>query len=892
MNRFIFGFCISSLIGLLWPVIPSPWCLPFLLLLALFCLFQAPRLSGAFFAVFWVSIYFYSLDFQFSVTPKTNKTFTAEIVSLVNDNRDWISLDVRVIEPKLTNINLSGLFKTITGDQVYRLTWQQAPKVALGQIWQFDAKLKPITSIANQGGFNQQRYYINRHIVAKGRVKQASLLSYQPSLRQRWLTKFATITPNITNGDLLLALLFGDKSQISDQRWQQLRQTGTGHLIAISGLHLSVVFGLVFGLCFAIFTRVKWVQIVIGKFHLQYGMFAINLALTAAVLSALGYAYLAGFAVATQRALFMLIFLVLFSVLKQHHSVWQRLMYALSGVLLIDPLSMLSAGFWLSFIALVVILRFVDTSATHAHKLPSDIHWRNKITGYIGVLWSIQWRLALVLGLLQTLLFGTLSVHSIWINLIVVPWFSLVVIPIVLGSFLIWLMLSPLMLSTSISPVSIFNLSSVDELNSDSVFFILADKLLVPFSQLLTWSNDFSYNIVHVSESWIVASVFSLLGGMLLLTFRWGINGVFKQIASYLFSGIKSIFNQPRQSNQVVQYHVMILLIILVMNMPLMLLGFSKISPMVNTAQPSDAFEWNGPIYLHVLDVAQGSAIVLQQQHRAILYDTGASFGSFSYAERAILPFLQARGISELDYLVISHDDNDHNGGLATMLKAFPNTQLITNNRRTLNLQAPTLEHHSISNCHPARRQWGRVQIITLADHLGSNKDNNQSCVIMLHIEFENDHLQAVSQGADYSSKTNNKPAPPRIDRIFTVLLTGDIEAQREQSLLLNKQQINADIVFVPHHGSRTSSTDNFIDAVSPQLAIVNAGFNNQYGFPKSDVMSRYQQRGINTLVSGEQGQISIKFQHTGYQISTYRNDLAPFWYNRLFRFGQIVKQE
>ncbi|UJF20853.1 DNA internalization-related competence protein ComEC/Rec2 [Shewanella sp. OMA3-2] len=872
MNRFIFGFCISSLIGLLWPVIPSQWCLPFLLLLALVCLFKAPRLSGAFFAVFWVSIYFYSLDFQFDVTPKTHNTFTAEIVSLVNDNRDWISLDVRVIEPKLTNINLSGLFKTLTGDPIYRLTWQQAPKVKLGQIWHFETKLKPITSIANQGGFNQQRYYINRHIVAKGRIKQASLLSYQPSLRQRWLTEFATVSPKIANGDLLLALLFGDKSQISAQRWQQLRQTGTGHLIAISGLHLSVVFGLVFGLCFVILTRVKFAQTVMGKLNLLYGMFAVHCALTVAVLSALGYAYLAGFAVATQRALFMLLFLVLFSLLKQHHSVWQRLMYALARVLFIDPLSMLSAGFWLSFIALAIILRFVDISAGHVSQLSSDVNWRDKIFAYIASLWSIQWRLALGLGVLQALLFGTLSIHSIWINLIVVPWFSLLVIPIALCCFMCWLMLSPLMLSASIY-------FSDDEPNLESVFFIVADKLLVPFSQLLTWSDDFSYNLVYVSESWVGAGVFSLLGWALLLTFSW----TFKR--SFRRSFNRSSFNRSVVIDiKARQRHLMILLVTILLNLPISLLVFSRISLMNSSDDQAQVSPLSGPIYLHVLDVAQGSAIVLQQQHRAIIYDAGAAFGDFSYAERAILPFLRARGITRLDYIVISHHDNDHSGGLIPMLTAFPNARLIADNGSELLTDSPNLNNPHISDCYPGLWQWGRVTMTSLADNLGSDKDNNQSCVMMLNIEFDNNVEQTSYQHPDTSSALTTK--------VFKVLLTGDIEAQREQSLILNKQQINADIVFVPHHGSRTSSTDNFIDAVSPQLAIVSAGFNNQYGFPKLDVMARYQQRGINTLVSGDQGQISIKFQHTGYQVNTYRNDLAPFWYNRLFRFGQIVKPE
>ena len=293
---------------------PPMWSLALILLLAFIFLKKAPLYSGAAFAVFWISIYFYSLDFQPRFTLQNKVTFTGEIVSLVNGDRDWISLDVRVIGPKLTNINLSDGVKGIPRDRLYRLTWQNPPLITVGQVWQFEnTRLKPITSIANQGGFNQQRFYIHRHIVAKGQVKQASLISFKPSIRQEWLSSFALVAPQLKNGDLLLALLFGDKSQISDMRWQQLRQTGTGHLIAISGLHLSVVFGLVFIGCFGVLTRFRFGQFILSKIHCQFGLFPLYASLAIATSMAWGYAYLAGYSVSTQRALIMLVLLVLLS---------------------------------------------------------------------------------------------------------------------------------------------------------------------------------------------------------------------------------------------------------------------------------------------------------------------------------------------------------------------------------------------------------------------------------------------------------------------------------------------------------------------------------------------------------------------------------------------------
>lgn len=154
MDRFIFGFCISCLSALLWPVLPAQWCLPYLLFFVVIFVRKAPSVSGVLFAVWWLSIYFYSLDFQPKMISNNKTTISAQIVSLVSGHRDWISADVRLIEPKLTSFNVSQLWRLPWADKHYRLTWQTPPEVRVGQIWQLDVKLKPITSIANQGGFN------------------------------------------------------------------------------------------------------------------------------------------------------------------------------------------------------------------------------------------------------------------------------------------------------------------------------------------------------------------------------------------------------------------------------------------------------------------------------------------------------------------------------------------------------------------------------------------------------------------------------------------------------------------------------------------------------------------------------------------------------------------
>ncbi len=149
------------------------------------------------------------------------------------------------------------------------------------------------------------------------------------------VTELTPVLVGIEGGDLLLALTLGERSLFSKARWQELRQSGNAHLVAISGLHLSVVAFWCYLLSFGALKR--WAP--------AYGRRNLVLASLAALLMALFYAYLAGFAIATQRALLMLFLLVLSSLMMRYASAWDRLLWALSCVLLIDPLAVSAAAF-------------------------------------------------------------------------------------------------------------------------------------------------------------------------------------------------------------------------------------------------------------------------------------------------------------------------------------------------------------------------------------------------------------------------------------------------------------------------------------------------------------------------------------------------------------------
>lgn len=696
-----------------------------------------------------------------------------EIISLVSQNSDWLSLDISTIKPNL-----------IFGPQAkLRLTWKAPPDVEVGQVWLFTLKPKSISSVLNQGGYNEQKQLISQHIVGKGSIIKAELIESHPSLRNRLITQLSPQLSTLPRGDILLALILGDKQLISQTRWQTLRQTGTGHLVAISGLHLSVVTAWIYA-C---------VLFALNRYAPSPSRRNLAFSLIISAGGAIFYAYLAGFAVSTQRALVMILLLIFLSLLKRFSSPWDRLLFALFIVLLIDPLSCLSAGFWLSFCALTIILYTLEA----APKPPALVEHTNFTMSFLGRVkqfWSIQWRLSLGLGLVQAILFGGVTAHSLWINLLMVPWFSFVVIPLAMAGFVLWWLSSLLGLPW----MGLFQLS---------------DWALIPYGKLLEISGHLPAHWQVVSDSVLAMGFFALLGGML-----W----------RYI----------PRQRQYWPWYGIVGCFFV-----PLILLFFWKWSSFKSST-------W----IVHLLDVRQGLAVVVEKDGRGLIYDTGAAFGDgFSYSERVIVPFLHAKSIQDIDYIIISHNDNDHAGGADVLAKAYPLAKWIGD-----------VPHLAGETCHPRQIEWQSLKLSIVSNTTMTG--NNGSCVLRID------------------------------DGQQSVLLTGDIEKEAEAVLVaqVKMQSISlaCQVLIAPHHGSNTSSTEAFIDVVIPELVIFPAGLNNRYRFPKPAVVERYQRRDISYLITGHEGQISVIFQQNGRVVKTYRRDLAPFWYNRLFRFGDLINPE
>jgi len=262
-----------------------------------------------------------------------------------------------------------------------------------------------------------------------------------------------------------------------------------------------------------------------------------------------------------------------------------------------------------------------------------------------------------------------------------------------------------------------------------------------------------------------------------------------------------------------------------------------------------------GELRLTVLDVGQGLAVVVRTRQHALVYDAGPAFTEqIDAGGRIVVPYLRAAGIVRLDGMIVSHDHSDHSGGAASVLQAIPVGWFASSLPRdnALNLAASRSRQCEAGD----RWQWDGVSFEFLypqrADYTeASGMDNDLSCV-----------LRIVSP---YGS----------------VLLPGDIEKRSEFRLFRTSVRLRADVLVAPHHGSRTSSTPEFVRAVAPGLTVFSVGYRNRFGHPHPAVNARYRGAGSRTLRTDMSGALLVAMDPSGVDVRGWRDIDRKYWFGR-----------
>lgn len=256
-------------------------------------------------------------------------------------------------------------------------------------------------------------------------------------------------------------------------------------------------------------------------------------------------------------------------------------------------------------------------------------------------------------------------------------------------------------------------------------------------------------------------------------------------------------------------------------------------------ALPGQSAPPHGHLDFALLDVGQGLAAVIRTQNHVLLYDTGPAFsGGLDTGETVVLPYLRQLGLRQIDTLVLSHADIDHRGGLDAVRMGIPVRQEIGTDS-------------GIACTAGMGWQWDGIGFEILHPPDSRWTGNDGSCVLR------------ITAGA------------------HALLLTGDIQSVAEQELLWTvPEKLAADVVVVPHHGSRSSSGLDFVSAVQPDLALVPAGWANRWGFPKPDVSARYEASGARIEVTGIHGALQFRMcpEHGVEQLTRWREQSRRLW--------------
>jgi competence protein ComEC len=238
-----------------------------------------------------------------------------------------------------------------------------------------------------------------------------------------------------------------------------------------------------------------------------------------------------------------------------------------------------------------------------------------------------------------------------------------------------------------------------------------------------------------------------------------------------------------------------------------------------------------GAARVTVLDVGQGLAVIVETRHHVLVYDAGPSFRTGSdTGQLVVVPFLQARGIRLVDRIAVSHDDDDHKGGVSSVLALMPTRRLTLGPSLHTGFGAAARVEQRESCQRGAAWNWDGVSFRWL--HPGARRferDNDNSCVLL------------VTAGG------------------HTVMVTGDIEAEAERDLLAAGTVPKVDVMVAPHHGSRTSSTQGFVAATSPRWVVYAVGHRNRWNFPHPKVAERWQQAGATAVRTSQGGAITFE---------------------------------
>lgn len=668
-------------------------------------------------------------------------------------------------------------------------------KLSYGDEIYFDGEYSIPEGKRNYGGFDYSLYMKTQKLYGTFEIENYELINKNKGNKlEEKILDFKKYVKNILNtnldkdeANLCIGLLIGDRTNISKQIEEDFKNSNLTHMLAVSGSHFT--------------------YIILAISFVNKGIKRKRLGQIIMIIVIILFMNLTGNTASVVRSGIMAIYIILASIFHKRADIWTSMAVAIIIQLINNPYAIFDIGLQLSYggvIGIVVFnknilskILYIDnyTKIKINEKIQKNNKYKmqeinnteiklSKAKKYIIEASAVTISANIVIIPIMMYHFNTISFTFLISNLLVGPILGFVVI---FGFILIFLS------------------------------FIL-NSFLMPFFFILNILISIILYIAHICANLPFSKVFVPTPNKLMLV---------------LFYLNLFILVYYKDKNKKQKYSSILLIIIII---------FNFIYPLADSTKKN--------LTINFIDVGQGDSTLIRVDNKNILIDGGGSLysDSFDVGEKTLFPYLLDRGITYLDYVIVSHFDADHFQGLEYVIN-----NIKVKNAIISSLGQNSKEYETFLNLTKKKK----INIIYVKKGDSIKFNNAKIEILYPDNEIINDN-----------AKNNNALVCKLIYNNFSMLFTGDIEEIAEKKILKlyekNKEKLRADVLKVGHHGSKTSSSYDFIKTVSPKIALIGVGKDNNFGHPNLGVIERLEKSGATIYRTDNMGEIELSIKSNG----------------------------
>ena len=648
----------------------------------------------------------------------------------------------------------------------------------------------------NTGGFDYQLYLKSIHIYGTLKVESYQKIS---SDNVNWIEKSINtiklaMTENIEKvlekeeEQIVKGLILGDTTALEEELKEKFQIANISHVLAVSGMHIIyIIMGIEIVLK-------KW----IGKRHVKYVV----------IIGLLFYMVLTGYTSSIVRAGIMGIMGILAFLVYRKNDIWTSIAISLGIILIQNPYAITGVGLQLSYLGTIGIILFNK----NIKQFLDNIKW---IKNNIQIKRSK--RISKTAENLKDMISVTLSAQ-IMILPIMVYHFNMIGIYFVITNILVSIIIGPIMFLSII-----FIFSSCIHLQISqfiSIFLSFGIKCLIqisnlanlPFSKIYLPTPSILFILIYYIVILVGNQIYVIYTNKYINNTKRRVKNVIALMKYKVYEKKKKIFKIYRKILEKRNAKAFILRTYKIIFLIIFLIGIYQISK---------------DLEIYFLDVGQGdSCFIVTPNHKTILIDGGGSTSNtFDVGKDTVIPYLLDKGYTKLDYVFISHFDQDHVGGILPVLEEFKVGQIF------ISKQGEKSENYE-TFLEIVEQKNLKVQEVKIGDKITIGD-------VVFHI------LWPIEKQIEENILNNNAMVMKLQYKNFSMLFTGDIEAVAEKKILslydTNLNSLKATVLKVAHHGSKSSSTEEFLETVNAKVAIIGVGENNMFGHPSNVVLERLQ---------------------------------------------------